>query len=75
MQREVIDGIPFWCDKENNLYYYDINTAAPKNILIGTKTAANTANLRADWEQQIASILAQYRAETVPRTRKPPAKA
>ena len=73
MQREVIDGIPFWCDKENNLYYYDVNTTAPKTILLGTKTATNTANLRDDWEQHLAAILAKYRTEAVPRTRKPAA--
>jgi hypothetical protein len=70
MQREVIDGIPFWCDKEN-LYYYDVNASAPKTILLGTKAADGTAKLREGWEQHLAEILTKFRAEAAPRSRKP----
>lgn len=75
MQREVIDGIPFWCDKEKNIYYYDINPAAPKTILLGIKSADGTAKLRDNWEQQLAETLTNFRADTAPRSRKPAPKA
>ena len=75
MQREVIDGIPYWCDKEKNLYYYDVNPTVSKTILLGTKSAEGGAVLRADWQQQLASTLDKFRAEAAPRSRKPAAKA
>jgi len=70
MQREVIDGIPFWRDKEN-LYYYDVNSSAAKTILLGTKTADGAAKLCEGWEQQLAETLTKFRAEAAPRSRKP----
>lgn len=77
MQREVIDGIPYWTDKKN-LYYYDVNPDAPKTLLLGTKTAEGEWKLIDNWEQQLAAPLAQFRADLVARSRKPqppPAKA
>ena len=75
MQREVIDGIPFWCDKDKNLYYYDVNPAAPKTILLGSKAADGTAKLHDNWEHKLSDTLNQYRAAVSPRSRKPAAKA
>ena len=72
MQREVIDGIPFWCDKENKLYYYDVNL--PKTLFLGTKSPEGTAKLHEDWQQFLASTLNQYRLDAVARNRKPAAK-
>ena len=69
MQREVVDGIPFWTDKKN-LYYYDVDPKAPKTILLGAKSDG-TLKLNDDWEQQLAAALIQFRADTVPRSRKP----
>lgn len=73
MQREVVDGIPFWTDKKN-LFYYDVDPAGPKNILLGSKRADGTLQLNENWEQQLAAALEQFRVNTVPRSRKPAAK-
>jgi hypothetical protein len=70
MQREVVDGIPFWTDKKN-LYYYDVDPKVPKTILLGAKSADGTLKLNDNWEQQLAAALVQFRADTVPRSRKP----
>jgi hypothetical protein len=72
MQREVVDGIPYWTDKKN-LYYYDVNPAAPKTLLLGTKTADGW-KLIDEWEQQLVGPLNQFRADLVSRSRKPAAK-
>ena len=74
MQREVVDGIPFWTDKKN-LFYYDVDPLTPKTILLGTKSAEGTLKLNDGWEQQLAAALEQFRTNTVPRSRKPAAKA
>ena len=74
MQREVVDGIPFWSDKKN-LYYYDVNPTAPKTIVLGTKSAEGTLKLNDNWEQQLTAALEQFHNDTVPRSRKPAPKA
>ncbi len=74
MQREVVDGIPFWSDKKN-LYYYDVNPTAPKTIILGTKSPEGTLKLNDGWEQQLAAALNQFHVDTVPRSRKPAPKA
>lgn len=70
MQREVIDGVPYWSDKERNVYYFDIN-ADPKAILLGTKSAEGKLNLLPNWEQQLAESLSKFRGTVVGRSRKP----
>jgi hypothetical protein len=70
MQREVVDGIPFWTDKKS-LFYYDVDPTVPKTILLGTKSAEGTLKLNDGWEQQLTAALEQFRANTVPRSRKP----
>lgn len=68
MQREVIHGIPFWCDKENRIYYYNaFSTAAetPK-LCLGTRE-----KLVDNWEELLASKLADYRENISARSRKP----
>ena len=70
MQREVVDGIPFWTDKKS-LFYYDVDPAGPKTILLGTKSPDGTLKLNDGWEQQLAASLEQFRVNTVPRSRKP----
>jgi hypothetical protein len=72
MQREIIDGIPFWSNKDGKLFYY--NTAQgsdPKAIEIGTKTADGRLSLRADWLTVLAPILSAYRTSLNSRSRKP----
>jgi hypothetical protein len=70
MQREVVDGIPFWTDKKS-LFYYDVDPTGPKTILLGTKSPEGTLKLNDGWEQHLAGALEQFRLNTVPRSRKP----
>jgi hypothetical protein len=50
MQREVLDGVPFWCDKENKVYAYDtspgVGSPSPESILDSRKNSRRT--LRVD---------------------------
>ena len=72
MQRDVIDGIPYWCDKEGRIYYYapgSTATDSPK-ICLGTRD-----KLADNWEQLLAPVVEQYRLSLKPRDRKPTAAA
>lgn len=68
MQREVINGVPYWCDKENRIYYYNaFSTAADSSkICLGTKD-----KLRDDWQAVLANSLREYRENNKSRSRKP----
>ena len=68
MQREVLDGVPFWCDKENKVYAYD--TVHPP-LYLGTKTAAGGVTLIPGWREAYSQRLSTWRAELKPRGRKP----
>ncbi len=74
MQREIIDGIPFWSNKDGKLFYYNTAPGAdPKAIELGTKTADGRLQLRADWTTVLAPVLAAYRTGLTSRSRKPTA--
>lgn len=68
MQREVLDGVPFWCDKENRVYAYD--TVQPP-LHLGTKTATGGVVLISGWREAYSQRLATWRAELKSRSRKP----
>lgn len=68
MQREVLDGVPFWCDKENKVYAYD--TVQPP-LFLGTKTATGGVALIAGWRDAYSQRLSTWRTELKPRGRKP----
>ena len=77
MQREVIHGIPFLCDKTNKLYVYEPSTgtgpgASTTPFQIGTKTA-DGYQLIDGWEQKFQERLTSWRAELKSRSRKPAA--
>jgi hypothetical protein len=69
MQREVIDGIPFFIDKENKLYYYDPKQSSP--LFLGTKTADGNAELIPNWKFVLHDFLVKFRTDTLSRSRKP----
>jgi hypothetical protein len=70
MQREILDGVPFWSDKDNKLYYYDTTPAATK-VCIGNKSADGLLQLLPNYEQILAPLLASYRSTIAGRSRKP----
>ncbi len=74
MQREIIDGIPFWSNKDGKLFYYNCAPGTdPKAVEIGAKTSDGRLSLRADWATLLAPILSGYRASLASRSRKPTA--
>jgi hypothetical protein len=67
MQKEIIQGIPFWKDKSNNLYSFETD----KKLHIGTyNSATDTYTLKDNWEQLYDSRLKQYRENLNQRDRK-----
>ncbi len=75
MQREVIHGIPFLCDKANKLYMYEPYSAPGTTpFQIGTKTTEGY-QLIDGWEQKFQERLSSWRNEVKPRSRKPAAVA
>ncbi len=71
MQREVINGIPFFCDKANKLYIFDPHAApGTPSFQVGTKTA-DGYQLNEGWEQKFQERLSTWRTELKPRSRKP----
>ena len=73
MQREVINGIPFLCDKAGKLYVYE-PTPSPSTtpLQIGTKTA-DGFQLIDGWEQRFQDRLTSWRNDLKPHSRKPAA--
>lgn len=85
MQREVINGIPFLCDKAGKLYVYEPTSAAQPGsgslqpgsqqpsttpLQIGTKTA-DGFQLLDGWEQRFQERLTSWRNDIKPHSRKP----
>jgi hypothetical protein len=71
MQREVINGVPFLCDKSNKLYVFEPN-AVPGTPLfhIGTKKG-DGYELLPNWEQSFQQHLTTWRQGLKPHSRKP----
>ena len=69
MQKEIVQGIPFWRDKSNNLYTFE--TDKKHAILIGTyNTASETYSLKEDWVKIYQSKLEDHRKNLIKRDRK-----
>jgi hypothetical protein len=76
MQREILDGIPFWTDKDGNFYYYDASAGAiPKALKLGTKAADGSIKFVDNYRELLDPSLAAYRASLSTRSRKPAATA
>lgn len=69
MQKEVIQGIPFWKDKSNNLYTFEFDKKSA--IQIGTyNQASESYTLKSDWQQLLSERLDNYRKNLIKRDRK-----
>jgi hypothetical protein len=69
MQKEIVQGIPFWKDKSNNLYTFE--TDKKTAILIGAyNTATETYTLKDNWVQIYQSKLDEHRKNLIKRDRK-----
>ena len=69
MQKEIVQGVPFWKDKSNNLYSFELDK---KNVLsIGTyNTTTETYTLKEDWQALYNERLDNYRKNLIKRDRK-----
>ena len=69
MQKEIVQGIPFWKDKSHNLYSFEPDK---KNLLqIGTyNTSTETYTLKDNWQELYKERLDNYRKNLIKRDRK-----
>ena len=69
MQKEIIQGIPYWKDKSNNIYSFEPDK---KNcIAIGTyDPTTDTCILKDNWQEIYEPKLKQYRENLNTRSRK-----
>lgn len=69
MQKEIVQGIPFWKDKNNNLYSYKVEK---KNLIqLGTfDSNKQTFTLNSNWKELYSSELSEYRSNLKNRERK-----
>jgi hypothetical protein len=69
MQKELVQGVPFWKDKSNNLYSFEPDK---KNLLtLGTfNPTTDTYILKESWKNIYESRLNDYRKNLNKRERK-----
>jgi hypothetical protein len=69
MQKEIIEGIPYWKDKHNTLFSFEPDK---KNLLeLGTyNPATEVLNLKVDWLLHYQPKLTAYREGLKQRERK-----
>ena len=69
MQKEILQGIPFWKDKANILYSYELDK---KNLLaLGTYDPIKLSyTLKEDWKKLYQAKLSEYRDTLKNRERK-----
>ena len=69
MQKEVVQGIPFWKDKSNNLHSFEPDK---KNLLaLGTyDSVKETYTLKEDWKSLYSERIKAYRENLKHRERK-----
>ena len=69
MQKEIVQGIPFWRDKSNNLYSFEPD----KKNLIAIATfnhTTETYTLKDNWQELYSEKLDSYRKNLIKRDRK-----
>ena len=69
MQKTIINGIPFWKDKTNTLYSYELDK---KNLItLGTYIpTSDSYTLKEGWEEIYKHTLDDYRTNLKDRERK-----
>lgn len=69
MQKEIVQGVPFWKDKSNNLYSFEPD----KKNLIAIATfnpTTETYTLKDNWQALCKEKLDNYRKNLIKRDRK-----
>ena len=69
MQKEIVQGVPYWKDKSNNLYSFELDK---KNLLcLGTFNAVDESiTLKSNWKELYLPRLEEYRLNLKKRERK-----
>ena len=67
MQKEIVQGVPYWKDKSNNLYSFELDK---KNLLSLGSYANETITLKSNWQELYQSRLEEYRLNLKKRERK-----
>lgn len=69
MQKEVINGVPYWRDKNNNIYSFEIDK---KNLIqLGSfNQETQTLKLKDNWKELYQPKLEDYRNNLKNRERK-----
>jgi len=69
MQKEILEGVPYWKDKSNNLYSFEIDK---KNLIqLGSfDQETQTVKLKDNWRELYQPKLEEYRNSLKSRDRK-----
>lgn len=67
MQKVVVNGIPFWKDKSNTIYSYELDK---KNLITLGTIANDSYKLKEGWEEVYREVLDNYRTNLKDRERK-----
>ena len=67
MQKEVLEGVPYWKDKSNNLFTFEIDK---KNLIQIGSVKDGKVELKSNWEELYSSKLIQFREGLTNRDRK-----
>jgi hypothetical protein len=69
MQKEIVQGVPFWKDKNNNLYSFELDK---KNLIhLGSfDQETETVKFKENWRELYRPRLGEYRDSLKNRERK-----
>ena len=70
MQRQIVDGVPYFIDKQNTVYLWDTQTTTPTRIGTYSPTT-KSVSLQSDLQTKLSGKLEQWRSNTQPRLRRP----
>jgi hypothetical protein len=70
MKKEIIQGIPFWVDKDRRIFAFEGKELPADPLWLGTCDAGLTKiELRADWQTAYQEKLEKYRQSATARPR------
>lgn len=69
MQRQIVDGVPYFIDKQNAVYLWNTETTPPTRI--GSYLPTKSVQLESGLTSKLQGKLEQWRATQQPRPRRP----
>jgi hypothetical protein len=67
MQKVIVNGVPFWKDKSNTIYSYELDK---KNLITLGTIVNDSYKLKEGWEEIYREVVYTYRANLKDRERK-----